>query len=96
MFDVLQAIRTLSLADEHNPVKRTGRFHFPSGNDLAGFHARDSLEISEQCDFEFELGGLRFPRYQSKDGSTPRNFLRRLTIEGVPRRLRRARRIWRR
>jgi DNA polymerase III alpha subunit len=89
MFDVLQTIRTLSLADEHNPVKRTGRFHFPSGNDLAGFHAeaaRDSLEISEQCDFEFELGGLRFPRYQPKDGSTARNFLRRLTIEGVHRR----------
>ena len=89
MFDILQAIRTLSLADEQNPAKRTGRFHFPSGNDLAGSYAeaaRDSLEISEQCDFEFELGGLRFPRYQPKDGSTARSFLRRLTIEGAHRR----------
>ena len=89
MFDVLQAIRTLSLTDEKNPAKRIGIFHFPSGEDLAGSHAeaaRDSLEISEQCDFEFELGGLRFPRYQPKDGSTARNFLRRLTIEGAIRR----------
>ena len=89
MFDILQAIRTLSLADEQNPAKRTGIFHFPSGNDLAGSYAeaaRDSLEISEQCDFEFELGGLRFPRYQPKDGSTARSFLRRLTIEGAHRR----------
>jgi DNA polymerase III alpha subunit len=47
---------------------------------------RDSLEIAEQCNFEFDLGGLRFPRYYPVDGSTAHDFLRRLTIEGVRRR----------
>jgi DNA polymerase III alpha subunit len=46
---------------------------------------RDSLEIVEQCTFEFDLGGLRFPRYYPADGSTAPDFLRRLTMDGVQR-----------
>jgi hypothetical protein len=38
------------------------------------------------CNFEFDLGGLRFPRYYPADGSTAHDFLRRLTMEGVQRR----------
>jgi error-prone DNA polymerase len=85
MFNILQSIRTLSLLDERNPQKRKGHFHFPSLEESAA-HAdvfRDSLEITEQCNFEFDLGGLRFPRYYPADGSTAHNFLRRLTMEGV-------------
>ena len=88
MFNILQSIRTLSLLDERNPQKRKGHFHFPSPEELAA-HAdalRDSLEIAEQCNFEFDLGGLRFPRYYPADGSTAHDFLRRLTMEGVQRR----------
>jgi DNA-directed DNA polymerase III PolC len=88
MFDILQSIRTLSLLDERNPEKRKGHFHFPSPEELAP-HAdalRDSLEIAEQCNFEFELGGLRFPRYYSADGSTAHEFLRKLAMEGLQRR----------
>jgi nucleotidyltransferase/DNA polymerase involved in DNA repair len=88
MFNILQSIRTLSLLDERNPQKRKGHFHFPSPEELAPYAdaLRDSLEIAEQCNFEFDLGGLRFPRYYPTDGSTAHNFLRRLTMEGVQRR----------
>jgi DNA-directed DNA polymerase III PolC len=88
MFNILQSIRTLSLLDERNPQKRKGHFHFPSPEELTT-HAdalRDSLEIAEQCNFEFDLRGLRFPRYYPSDGSTAHDFLRRLTMEGVQRR----------
>src|SRR3984957_2783513 len=88
MFNILQSIRTLSLLDERNPQKRKGHFHFPSPEELAPYAdaLRDSLEIAEQCNFEFDLGGLRFPRYYPRDGSTVHDFLRRLTMEGVQRR----------
>jgi nucleotidyltransferase/DNA polymerase involved in DNA repair len=88
MFNVLQSIRTLSLLDERNPQKRKGHFHFPSPEELApsADALLDSLEIAEQCNFEFDLGGLRFPRYYPGDGSTAHDFLRRLTMEGVQRR----------
>lgn len=88
MFNVLQSIRTLTLLDERSPQKRKGHFHFPFPAELAprGDALRDSLAIAEQCQFEFELGGLRFPHYRPKDGSTAHDFLRRLSLEGVRRR----------
>jgi DNA-directed DNA polymerase III PolC len=88
MFNILQSIRTLSLLDERNPQKRKGHFHFPSTEELAPYvdALRDSVEIAEQCNFEFQLGGLRFPRYYPADGSSAHAFLRRLTMEGVQRR----------
>jgi nucleotidyltransferase/DNA polymerase involved in DNA repair len=88
MFNILQSIRTLSLLDERNLQKRKGHFHFPFPEELAPHSdaLRDSLEIAEQCNFKFDLGGLRFPRYYPADGSTTHNFLRRLTMDGVQRR----------
>lgn len=88
MFDILQSIRTLSLLDERNPKKRKGCFHFPYPGEEANdpIALRDSLAVAEACEFEFDLGGLRFPRYQPKDGSSAREFLRKLTMEGLERR----------
>src|ERR1700726_675002 len=88
MFNILQSIRTLSLLDERNPQKRKGHFHFPSAEELGAYAdaLRDSLEIAEQCNFEFDLGSLRFPRYYPADGSIAHDFLRRLAMEGVRRR----------
>ncbi len=88
MFEILQSIRTLSLLAERNPQKRKGRFHFPTAPELLNYQTawRDSLEIAEQCEFEFELGGLRFPRYFPADGTTAHEFLRCLTMKGVQRR----------
>ncbi len=94
MFDVLQSIRTLSLLDARVPEKRCGRFHFPAlaeieawlATDAGRAASRDAEEIVERCEFEFELGGLRFPHYAPADGSTAQAFLRRLTLEGAQRR----------
>lgn len=89
MFDVLQSIRTLTLVNERSAAKRSGAFHFPAPVELSAWDSdalRDSLSIAEQCEFEHELGGLRFPRYAPGDGSTAREFLHRLTTEGMHRR----------
>ncbi|MEO6848621.1 MAG: DNA polymerase IV, partial [Chthoniobacterales bacterium] len=89
MFDILQSIRTLTLLEERSPEKRSGPFHFPNSEQLFHFNQdslKDSLAIADECNFEFELGGLRFPRYHPKDGSSARAFLRKLALDGIHRR----------
>jgi len=88
MFEILQSIGTLTMLDERSPKKLKGHFHFPSSDELQGKEPAlaESLRIADQCNFEFEMGGLRFPRYYPADGSTAHDFLRRLTMEGVQRR----------
>ena len=88
MFEVLQSIRTLSLLDERNIQKRKGHFHFPDPVELTSHRValKDSLDLAEQCEFEIELGGLRFPSYHPKDGSSAHAFLRKLSMEGMQRR----------
>lgn len=83
-YGILSSIRTLTLLDEAVPEKAAGDFHFPTA--CASDVARDSLAIAEECGFEFELGGLKFPRFQPPDGTSPSAFLRRLAMEGAVRR----------
>jgi DNA polymerase-3 subunit alpha len=42
-----------------------------------------TLEIAERCEIELELGNLLLPVYQTPDGSSPTEYLRRLTEEGL-------------
>ena len=42
-----------------------------------------TLEIAERCVIELELGNLLLPTYQTPDGSTPAEYLRRLTGTGL-------------
>ncbi|MDB6129547.1 MAG: polymerase [Verrucomicrobiales bacterium] len=94
-YDIVQSIRTLTLLREEHPEKRKGGiFHFRSSAEMA--HAcrehpewiRNSLEIAERCHFEFPFGKPQFPDFHPPDGSTPRNFLRKLVMEGLHRRYR--------
>jgi len=88
MFEILQSIGTLTLLDERSSQKLKGHYHFPGAEELLPHSAalRDALEITEACDFTLPLGGLNFPAYHPPDGSTSREFLQRLTQEGVQRR----------
>jgi len=88
LYGVLQSIRTLTLLNERHAGKRVGDFHFPAEQDFVASEEalRDSVKIAEQCTFEFELGGLRFPHYKPSDGSSAHDFLRRITQEGLLRR----------
>ena len=84
MYRVLSSIRTLTLLDIRTPEKSLRPFHYPRGP--LRFDALDSLKIADECGFEFEIGGLKFPRFEPPDGSSPSGFLRRLTAEGARRR----------
>ena len=84
MYRVLSSIRTLTLLDERSPDKETKPCHYPVG--ALEFDARDSLAVADSCGFDFELGGLKFPRFVPPDGTSPHAFLRRLTLDGARRR----------
>lgn len=85
-YEVVQSIRTLSLAGQPHPDKRRGSFHWPHGEKFPRGMLRDAEEIAERCEFVLPVGGLKFPRFVPPDGSTPRDFLARLAREGMLRR----------
>jgi DNA-directed DNA polymerase III PolC len=87
-YEVVQSMRTLSLAGQPHAGKRRGAFHWPGADDarLPAAAARDAEEIAERCGFTLPDGALKFPRYTPPDGSSPRAFLARLAREGMLRR----------
>ncbi|MCX7869077.1 MAG: PHP domain-containing protein, partial [Terrimicrobiaceae bacterium] len=82
-FEILQSIRTLSLAGRPAPEKRRGAFHPRPASPAAQAAAR---RILEECAFDFEWGGLHFPRFKPPDGRTAHEFLGWLAFEGLRRR----------
>jgi len=92
-YDIVQSIRTLTLLRQAHPEKRlTGRRHFRSPAEmLAGCREhRDWLEhtreLADRCRFEFPFGTPQFPAFVPPDGSSSRQFLGRLALEGLRRR----------
>jgi DNA-directed DNA polymerase III PolC len=94
-YDIVQSIRTLTLLRQEHPNKRLGgRLHFRlPGEMVAACQGHPewlahSLEIAERCDFQMPFGKPQFPAFITPDGSSPRDFLRRLVSEGLHRRYR--------
>ena len=92
-FDVVQSIRTLTLLKQAHPGKLTsGVAHFhPPGVVSTWRHCPPELlahtrELADRCHFELPLGKPQFPAFHTPDGSTSREFLRRLVEEGLRRR----------
>jgi DNA-directed DNA polymerase III PolC len=92
-YDIVQSIRTLTLLRQEHPDKRLdGRFHFrtPAEMTIACHDHPEwlapSLEIAERCNFEMPFGKPQFPAFAPPDGTTPREFLRQLVLDGARRR----------
>src|ERR1035437_220445 len=92
-YDIVQSIRTLTLLRQEHSEKRTaGRFHFRTPAEMAeacNEHPEwlaHSLEIAEGCNFEIPFGKPQFPAFAPPEGSTPREFLRQLVLDGARRR----------
>jgi len=92
-YDIVQSIRTRTLLRQTHPQKRIGgNYHFRSPSQLGARFLRapalleNTLELAARCNFQFPFGKPQFPAYQSKDGSTSRDLLRRLVFDGLRRR----------
>ena len=89
-YDIIQIIRTLTLLREEHPGKRTdGRLHFRSPEEMANAckarpeWIRHTNEIAELCHFELPFGKPQFPAFHPADGSTAKDFLWRLVMQGL-------------
>ena len=92
-FDVVQSVRTLTLLRQQHPAKRFGGgYHFPTVAEMCRHYSgredmlTRTLEIADRCSFDFDLGRLQFPSFSPPDGTTPRQFLQELVLEGLRRR----------
>jgi DNA-directed DNA polymerase III PolC len=89
-FAIIQSIRTLTRLHEAHAEKRTGDLHWPTAPEVAARWSDEAIrathEIAERCEFAFEFGRQRFPRFTPEDGSTPHDFLARLAFDGLRRR----------
>jgi len=92
-YDIVQSIRTLTLLRQEHPEKSlAGPRHYRTPAGLAAAcqehpewlaHTR---EIADRCRFKLPFGKPQFPAFVPTDGSTPREFLRRLVAEGLAQR----------
>jgi DNA-directed DNA polymerase III PolC len=89
-YDIVQSIRTLTLLRERHAEKRNGgRLHFRAPAEMAeGCQEhpdwlRHTLEIAERCRFELPFGQPQFPAFTPRDGSSAKEYLRRLVFEGL-------------
>ncbi len=89
-YDILQSIRTLTLLEHEHPEKRHGgRYHFRTPTEMAAGCAqhpwwiRATNEIAERCEFQFPFGKPQFPAFKIPDGSSSKEFLRKLVLDGL-------------
>ena len=73
-WEILQSMRTLTLmGQEHAGKKAPGAYHLPSPQEIeaawgtqAPLAIANARAIAERCRFDFELGDICFPRYESE------------------------------
>jgi DNA-directed DNA polymerase III PolC len=89
-YDIVQSIRTLTLLRERHAGKRSGGLlHFRTPAEMAegckehSDWLRHTLEIAERCNFELPFGKPQFPAFTPSDGSSAKEFLRRLVHRGL-------------
>lgn len=71
-WEVLSSMRTLTMmGQEHAGKKRPGDYHFPTQIDIEAEVGElkqaigNTWAVAERCRFDFELGDIRFPKYES-------------------------------
>ena len=89
-YDILQSMRTLTLLSQRHPDKLSaGRYHWHSEDDITRYFGAlpqalsNTVRISERCQFDFELGDIRFPKFPC---ANPVELLRRKVRSGIVRR----------
>ena len=88
--DVLMCVQTRTFIDTPNRMKMPcDEFYLKSYDELLEMFPEDSesldttVEIANKCNFDFEFGKYKFPRYLPPNGMTPTEYIRYLIDEGI-------------
>ncbi len=85
----LLCVQTKSTLEAPKMSFDTNEFYLKDSEEMAASFAEwpeavpTTLEISERCEIEIELGKLLLPRYPTPDGEEPEAMLRRIAAEGM-------------
>ena len=93
MHDVLLCVQTGKTIDDPTRMKfETDEFYMKTYDEMLELFPNvpealtNTLEIADKCNFEFKFHQPLLPNYVPDDGSTPREYLRKLAEEGIRRR----------
>ncbi len=88
--DVLMCVQTRTFIDTPNRMKMPcDEFYLKSYDELLEMFPDDSesldntIEIANKCNFDFEFGKYKFPRFLPPNGMTPVEYIRYLIDEGI-------------
>lgn len=89
-YDILASMRTLTLLNQKHPQKLPpGRYHWHTQEDIERFFGglpqaiENTMRVAERCQFDFELGDIRFPKFPCDQ---PVELLRSKVEAGIRRR----------
>lgn len=90
--EVMLCINTKTTLDDPNHMKFTGEeFYFKSYDEMLEAFPDDeesllnTNEIADKCNFSFDYGHYKYPRFKPVTGQTPIEYIRDLVDEGVKR-----------
>ncbi len=93
LYDILASMRTLTmLGHEHHAKHGPGDYHMHSPQEMMQYFQsstqciQNTQLIAERCCFDFDLGDILFPPFDTPPEDTAAGLLRRLAREGVARR----------
>ncbi len=87
---VLMCIQTNTVITDGKPIGfETDEFYYKSTDEMENLFSycpdaiRNTVKIADMCNFDFEFGNTHIPTYDCPTGYTPREYLRKLTLEGL-------------
>ncbi len=88
--DILLCVQTRRLENDQNRMKMPcDEFYLKTYEEMQQVFPDDeealltTLEIAEKCNYHFEFGKYKFPRFVPPNGKTPVEYIRELVDEGV-------------
>ena len=91
---VLLCIQTNNVITDGRPIGfETDEFYYKSTEEMEALFAdyedacANTQKIADMCDFDFEFGKTKLPRYKPENGMKPDDYLRSLALEGLERRI---------
>lgn len=91
---LLLCIQTGNVITDGRPIGfETDEYYFKSAREMTALFPayksaiENTVRIAELCNFDFELGHTQLPDYKVPDGSSPKEYLKKLTYEGFQRRV---------
>ncbi len=86
---ILVCVQTGNKLSDENPLGfETDEFYLKGCDEMERLFAaipealENTVRIAQKCNYDFEFGKLKLPTYTPDDGSSPRDFLKKLTYEG--------------